>query len=218
VSERVSGWTVFGLLFAAAGAWWSWSAAPEPRTDRWRSPAPRISPELPAPLRSAQQSPATTSLIRSVEVVRPSAAELVVIASPPPEPSLVAEPPLECEEARPPALLRAGCPEAAPNVQPCSDEGLECRYAVAADCVARYECLYGLWSPIELACPDAEQGLLLAGSGRCEENTPVADSPCADEGVSCGHLPCGIGGIHQIVAECRCGRWYQRPQQCPLTR
>jgi hypothetical protein len=169
-------------------------------------------------LLAAQENPAPPSLIRSVEVVRPGAAELVVIASAPREPSGVVEPPLQCEGARPPPLLRAGCPEAPPSVQPCPGEGLECRYPAAAGCVARYECVYGLWSPLELACPDAEQGQLLAGVGRCEEHTPVADAPCADEGVSCGHLPCGIGNIDQVVAECRCGRWYQRWQQCPQTR
>lgn len=166
----------------------------------------------------AWQDPAPTSLIRSIEVVRPVAAELVVVASPLPEPSGAGEPSLECEAARPLGLLRPGCPEAPPRVQPCSAEGLECRYSTAENCVARYECVYGLWSPLELACPDAEAGQLLAGSGRCEEHTPVADAPCSDEGVSCGHLPCGLLGVHQVVAECRCGRWYQRWQQCPQTR
>jgi hypothetical protein len=158
-----------------------------------------------------------TSLIRSVEVVRPGAAELVVIDSPARiEPSAMVEPPPQCEDARPLILRRAGCPETPPNVQPCSEEGLECRYSTASDCVARYECVYGLWSPLDLACPDADQGQLLAGSGRCEEHTPVADAPCADEGVSCGHLPCAIGNVDEVVAECRCGRWYQRWQQCPI--
>lgn len=165
-----------------------------------------------------RESPAPTALIRSVEVVRPGAAERVVIASPPRELSVGVEPPLQCEDARPLTLQRAGCPETAPNVQPCSAEGLECRYSTSSDCVARYECVYGLWSPLELACPDAQQGQLLAGSGRCEEHTPIADAPCADEGVSCGHLPCGIGNVDAVVAECRCGRWYQRWQQCPTTR
>jgi hypothetical protein len=166
-----------------------------------------------------QQNPPPTSLIRSVEVLRPGTPELVVIASPPSNelPGGVEPPPL-CEAARPLLLRRAGCPEAAPNVQPCSGEGLECRYSTSSGCVARYECLYGLWSPLELACPDAQQGQLLAGSGRCEEHTPVADAPCAYEGVSCGHRPCETGDVDEVVAECRCGRWYQRWQQCPTTR
>lgn len=187
--------------------WWGSSSEP-----------PLISREVPGPSRAAQQNPAPTSLIRSVEVTRPDTAELVVIASPPQDPSVVGEPPLACEATRPLALQRAGCPAAPPDVQPCSDEGLECRYAGADECVARYECLYGLWSPLELACPDAAPGELLAGRGPCEGHTPVADAPCAEEGVSCGHLPCGVGGVHQVVAECRCGRWYQHRQQCPLTR
>lgn len=211
----IEGCAAFGLLCAALAAGWACDGQPERQAPRWSS-EPRIAREVPL-ARPAQQSSAT-SLIRSVEVVRPAAAERVVIASPPREPPLAAEPPLQCEQARPLALLRAGCPAAAPDVQPCSGEGLECRYANAAGCVARYECLYGLWSPLELACPDAARGQLLAGSGSCEENTPVADAPCADEGVSCGHLRCEVGSGYQVAAECRCGRWYQGWQPCPVTR
>jgi hypothetical protein len=163
----------------------------------------------------AQPGPA--SFLRSIEITRPAPAELTLIASPPYQRLLLAEPALVCEPP-PRTLLRAGCPAAPPDVLPCAGEGQECRYPTAAGCVAQYECLYGLWSPGSVVCPDGEQGELLAGSGTCEPNTPVADSPCTDEGASCGHQPCGIGGLHQVVAECRCGRWSPRWQGCPLTR
>ncbi|HTV22502.1 MAG TPA: hypothetical protein VMG12_27625 [Polyangiaceae bacterium] len=188
MSSPVKGWTAFGLLLVSAVAV------------------------------GGAQNPAPTPLIRSVEVFRPDPVDIAVIPSEPRGPSLAAEPPLVCESATPQALLRPGCPEAPPDVRPCSEEGLECRYATEADCVARYECVYGLWTSLELSCSDASRGQLLSGSGSCEANTPVADSPCADEGSSCGHLACGIGGIYQVVAACRCGRWYLEQQQCPLTR
>jgi hypothetical protein len=157
-------------------------------------------------------------LIRSIEVTRPSAIELEVIPAPlrerlPP----VAAPPPPCD-APPRTLLRAGCPEAPPEVGPYAEEGKDCRYLMAEGCVNQYQCLYGLWSPLEVGCPDAEPGQLLAGSGQCEANTPVPDAPCADEGVSCGHRPCSVDGSPEVVAECRCGRWYLRKQGCPITR
>lgn len=176
----------------------------------------RISPEAPRP-RPAQSEPGPTSFVRSIEVTRPDAAELRVISSPPRERWPVASALPVCD-APPRTLPRAGCPEAPPEVGPCAEEGKACGYPTAEGCVAQYECLYGLWSPLDVHCPDAEPGQLLSGSGSCEANTPVADAPCAEEGVSCGHRSCGIGGITEVVAECRCGRWYLRGQQCPLTR
>lgn len=200
-------------LLAAAGAWRGSSNAP----GGVRQERPRISAEAlrrPLPGRWAPRPP----FIRSIEVTRPSSLELTVLAAAPRQaPVDVEEPPPVCEPP-PRALLRAGCPEAPPQVGSCSVEGLECRYATSDACTAEYECLFGSWSPVGVDCPDGEPGQLLSGSGQCEANTPVADAPCADEGLSCGHQPCGIGGYTQVIAECRCGRWYQRWQQCPLTR
>ena len=200
----------FGLLLAGVSAWCGSSSQP-----------PRISPELArSPLvaaRTGQGDPEPPSFIRSIEVTRPGAVELTVIPSPPRERLAAVELPLPVCDEPPRALLRAGCPQAPPEVGPCAEEGLECRYPTAEACVAQYRCLYGLWSPLAVVCPDAERGQLLSGSGQCEANTPVADAPCADEGLICVHAPCGYGDA-ETVAECRCGRWYTRRQQCPLTR
>jgi hypothetical protein len=165
----------------------------------------------------AQGNPAPAGLIRSVGVLRPSSAQLVAVPAAPLQRLERAEPAPVCDDDEPQSLLRAGCPEAAPGVLPCAAEGLECRYANAEGCVAHYECLYGLWSPRGVSCPELDPGEAVLGSGQCEERTPVADAPCTDEGLSCEHQPCGLFGA-QLLAECRCGRWYQRWQDCPLTR
>ncbi len=183
----------------------------------WSAERPRISAEV---RRSALPGAGAfePSFVRSIEVTRPRAIELTVEVPPPGQlPREQQDPPPACD-APPRALLRAGCPGAPPEVGPCPTEGQECRYPMADSCTAEYECLFGLWSPVGVVCPDGEPGRLLSGSGQCEASTPVADAPCADEGVSCGHQPCGIGDFTRVIAECRCGRWYQRPQQCPLTR
>lgn len=202
---------VLGVLLAGAGAWRGGSGVLE----GWSGQSPIISAEVRSgPGRGAPEQ----RLIRSIEVTRPRSVGLAQIESPsglPPRD--VEEPPPACD-APPRALLRAGCPDTPPAVSPCAQEGLECRYATPDACTALYECLYGLWSPLEVVCPDGSPGQLLSGTGQCEPDTPVADSPCTSEGLSCGHQPCGIGGYTQIVAECRCGRWYQRWQQCPVTR
>src|SRR5262245_24958056 len=134
VSKRVSSWLGFGLLLALVGAGGAWRGAPE-RAERGADQTAGISRGPQVPRRPAQ-APSRAALFRAVGVVGPSSAELVVIASPPREPSGGAEPPLPCEEPRPLPLQRTGCPEAAPSVQPCSEEGLECRYATAAGCTA----------------------------------------------------------------------------------
>jgi hypothetical protein len=218
MQRRIIGWAVLGLLVsgvAAAGGGfghsWHWTRPSRDLT--------RLSPETvssPRPARGLRPNPAP-SLITSVAVHRPAPLEVTVIASPPREQLGLAEPPPVCDAA-PRTLLRAGCPEGPPELAPCAEEGRECRYPAADECVAHYECLYGFWSAMGVHCPDADPGEVLAGSGTCEERTPVPDAPCADEGISCGHHPCGIGGLTELVAECRCGRWYQRWQGCPLTR
>ncbi|MEO8180020.1 MAG: hypothetical protein ABI895_14390 [Deltaproteobacteria bacterium] len=205
-----------GLLLAGVCAWCALSSAPG-RSTHWSIEPARISPEVSRSPRPARGAPEPSPLIRSIEITRPSAAELRVIASPPRERRQV-ESALPLCDAPPRTLLRAGCPEAPPEVGPCADEGKDCRYPTADGCVAQYECLYGLWSPLAVTCPDAEPGQLLSGSGQCEANTPVADAPCAQEGVFCGHRSCGFRGITAVVAECRCGRWYLLGQQCPTTR
>ena len=160
----------------------------------------------------ARGNPAPPALIRSLEVTRPRAPELLLVRAPALVRGGAVDAPPACDAA-PLALLRTGCPDAAPSVLPCSAEGLECRYPSDGDCVAHHECVYGLWSPVAVACPSAEQdpladgaGQVLQGTGPCEEHAPVADAPCAEEGLSCGHLRCAIGDQPQLLAECRCGR------------
>lgn len=156
-------------------------------------------------------------LITDVELTRPSSVALLAVPSPPVQRIEAAEPAPVCDAA-PRALLRAGCPDSAPEVSACGAEGLECRYETDAGCVAHFECVYGLWSPIGVDCPAEDPGRSLTGSGTCEGQTPVADAPCTDEGLSCAHQPCGYAEAEALVAECRCGRWYQRWQGCPLVR
>lgn len=204
--------TALGLLLAGANVWSGGGRALE----GWGRESPPISAEV---LRRALPGRGLRpAFIGSIEVTRPRSVELTVMGVLPGQPPRdVEEPPPVCD-APPQALLRAGCPDAPPAVSPCAEEGRECRYSTPEACTAQYECLYGLWSPLGVVCPDGDRGQLLSGAGQCEANTPVPDAPCADEGVSCGHQPCGIGGYTLVVAECRCGRWYQRGQQCPLTR
>jgi hypothetical protein len=156
-------------------------------------------------------------LIQSIEVTRPAPAELTVLAAPGVERERPAsEPPPDCDPA-PRELLRAGCPATPPVTSACTDEGLECRYANGDGCAELHECVHGWWTHVPADCSQSEAGaVLLSGSGPCEDRLPIADTPCAEEGVACGYLPCAIGGGPELEVECRCGRWYLRWNSCPI--
>lgn len=164
-------------------------------------------------------SVARLGLVRRVSVRQLALVPLEVIVSAPFAAAELRDGPPVCEApdvALP--LLRSGCPEAPPAMSGCSVEGLECLYPATGECKARFECVYGLWSPVEEKCPEGQLGeaRLLRGAGQCESLLPVADTPCDDTGVVCGYQPCALGSSPSVEAECRCGRWYLTWLHCPI--
>jgi hypothetical protein len=164
---------------------------------------------------------ASATLIRSVEVVAVSMPERVLLGS-----SVYQATSSEillpaCEERssnEPLPPLREGCPEATPGASACAVEGLGCTYPAGGFCRARFECVYGLWSPLSAECPEGEPWSMnpLSGSAECDAQRPVSDVPCESDGLVCGYVPCPLGEAPEFVATCRCGRWYLTQNSCAI--
>lgn len=164
---------------------------------------------------------ASAMLIRSVQVVDVAMPERAVLGSGVYQPMSSEVLPPACEERDSNELLpplRAGCPEAPPGAVACSVEGLGCTYPAAGYCRARFECVYGLWSPLGDECPEGDPWPTnpLSGSGECDPQRPVSDTPCESEGLVCGYLPCPLGETPEFEAQCRCGRWYLTQHLCAI--
>lgn len=161
------------------------------------------------------------AVFRSVEVEATSCPQQTPNASssdsPPPD-ILASEdppvaPPIPCEESLAPGLTRTVCPPKPLELDPCSVEGLECRYPHDQEYGATLaECIFGRWylsiegTELELAAS--------SGEGECPMFEPIPDDRCDSEGLRCEYDRCPIFVEGWRAALCVCGRWRVGRDSC----
>lgn len=116
----------------------------------------------------------------------------------------------------PAPLTDPSCPEVEPSGTECGFQDQLCVYpSENPECVTGYECIFGLWSPVDEACP-VEAPPSDNNSITCPPRVPPHALPCDAPGLACSYYGCGIDG--HLTAECTCGRWSVDAPPCPITK